>query len=160
MDTNPKYKADLMTNLINYIESGTPIPSSVNTGVKYMSNFLTRVGDTYKSRNSLTTVKKGSITTAAMTAWLNDNCWTSTVYVKGIITYYAYGLIALTLIYSCTPVGTVINNYVLTNKDDESKKDNLYMEHVKFFDKDYDTYNPLTSKAGKLRLLGYQLEGE
>ena len=34
------------------------------------------------------------------------------------------------------------------------------MEHVKFFDKDYDTFNPLTAKSGKLRLLGYQLEGD
>jgi hypothetical protein len=124
-----------------------------------MSNFLTRVGDVYKTRNGLTKVKAGSLNSTVMTLWCNDNLWTPTVYVQGIITYYAYGLIALTLIYSCTPIGTVINNYVLSNKDDESKKDNLYLEHVKFFDKDYDTYNPLTAKAGKLRLLGYQLEG-
>lgn len=123
--------------------------------IPYMAEFLTKVGDTYLNRTGVAgTVAKGSLNSTMMTTWLNDNMWTYTVYVRSLVTFYAYGIIVLTIIYSFSPISSMVNRYVISSQSEaETGKDQLYMEHVKFFDKDYDTFNSLTAKAGKLRLL-------
>ena len=99
---------------------------------------------------------KKNATNANVSSWLGTRTWREVDFVANEAVGWAFGILALAVIFVLLPIRSCLQRCVA---DDAIAEDKVtYAERVHFFQSDYDVSNPLTAKAGKLRMLQLQID--
>lgn len=86
-----------------------------------------------------------------MQDWLGTRTWAPTEFLSQESKSWAGVILAIAIIFVFLPVRSWLQRCV---DDSVAADDNVkYKERVAFFSNDYDSSNPLTKKAGDLRIL-------
>lgn len=88
--------------------------------------------------------------------WLGTRAWREVDFAAEEATGWAFAILAVACIFVLLPISSWLQSCVV---GEEIAADKItYAERVHFFASDYDVSNPLTAKAGKIRMLELQIE--